>query len=256
MKLTAIGSLCVIVCLAVSPLAAQPAGAPSGILPVAGSTGGAFGSHFKTQLQMSNRTPDEASGWLVYRPAAKADALTNLRYELAPHATFAWEDVVAELGRTGLGSIDVVVDQGDLPMIVARAYDDQESGTTGATIDLRSPDEALQRGDRATLIVPANRDAFRFNIGVRALEAGAVIHLLVRSQSGIERHFAERVYEPQWFEQRGADDWSGTVLLPNESITIDVISGSAIVYGTTIDNRTNDSSIQTLERPRQRPVIQ
>jgi hypothetical protein len=243
-----------VLCLVALPAAADPAPGTAAILPVVGSTGGAHGSNFKTQLQMSNRTLDVANGWLRYRPAAKAAEVTQIRFELGAHATVAWDDVVAAFERTGLGSMDVVLETGEVPVIVARAYDDQESGTTGATIEPRRPEEALQRGERATLIVPPNREAFRYNIGVRTLETATVLRLTVRNQAGIERHVVQLAFEPQWFEQRAADQLTGTVLLPNESISIEVVSGSAIVYGTTVDNRTNDSSIQTLERPRLTPV--
>lgn len=243
-----------VLCLAAAPAFAQPAPDAAAILPVVGSTGGAHGANFKTQLQMSNRTPDVTSGWLRYRPAAKAAEVLELRFDLGAHATIAWDDVVAAFERTGLGSMDVVLDEGELPLIVARAYDDQEAGTTGATIEPRLPDQALQRGERATLIVPPDRGAFRYNIGVRTLDAGAALRLTVRSQAGIERHVAQLTFEPHWFEQRAADQVAGTVLLPNESISIEVLNGSVIVYGTTVDNRTNDSSIQTLERPRLIPV--
>jgi len=246
----AITALAVFLC-AGSLLAQAPADV-SAVLPVVGSTGGAFGSHFKTQLQMNNRSEERMTGMLVYHPqgaeAAAGDPV--MHYDLAPHATRAFEDVVADLGRTGLGTIDVVVETGELPTIVARAYDDQENGTTGATITMMTPDEALSAGESGSLIVPANREKFRFNVGVRTLSEGATIRVIVRSQSGIERLNSGEIALPaNWFVQRPGEAFAGTALLANESIGIEVIRGSVIVYGTTVDNKTNDSSIQIIERP-------
>lgn len=240
------------VCLFAEALLAQTPAGVSAVLPVVGSTGGAFGSHFKTQLQMNNRTEERMTGMLVYHAqgaeAAVGDPL--IHYDLAPHATRAFEDVVADFGRTGLGTIDVVVESGQLPTIVARAYDDQESGTTGATITLIAPDEALSVGESGSLIVPANLQKFRFNVGVRTLLEGATIRVIVRSQSGIARLTSEESVLPaNWFVQRPGNAFAGTTLLANESIGIEVLRGSVIVYGTTVDNKTNDSSIQIIERP-------
>lgn len=39
--------------------------------------------------------------------------------------TLSFADVVTDLGATGLGSLDVLVERGRTPVVVARAYDDQ-----------------------------------------------------------------------------------------------------------------------------------
>jgi hypothetical protein len=90
--------------LAALPLPAQvsPRG-PDAVIPVVASTGGLFGSFFKTELQMTNATEDRMAGWLYLRPH---DA--TRRYDLEPHTTISFADVVSELGASGAGSLDIL----------------------------------------------------------------------------------------------------------------------------------------------------
>jgi hypothetical protein len=218
-----------------------------GIVPVVGSTAGAFGSQFGTELQMANRTAMRMTGWIVVRPAGvhEAGEVRTVPYLLEPRGTLRFADVVGELELTGLASLEIRPLQGVLPTVVARAYDDQgEQGTSGATVPLIRVSAAPREGDRTVLIVPADLDQFRFNLGVRTLEEGAAVRFRVYGQSGFERHEAVRIWASEYFEQRPAHEMVGTPLLPNESIDIEILSGSAIFYGTTTDNRSNDPAVQ------------
>lgn len=216
---------------------------PDLIVPVVGSTPGQFGASFKTELQMTNATETPIEGWLVLQPTA-----TARRYELAPGATVSFADVVAEMGVSGLASLDVLVDRGGLPTIVARAYDDQPDGTTGVTVPAIRSTDILSRNDISALIVPRDLTRYRFNIGVRALGTGASIEIAVRTPTGAERHYKEYVFAANHFGQQPANTFIGTTLSANESIKVKITAGSAIVYATTVDNQTNDSSIQVLRK--------
>jgi hypothetical protein len=127
---------------------------PEAVVPVVGSTEGQANAHFKTELQLSNPAGNVAAGFLVLRPQGIA-----LRYELAPHATLAFEDVVAEIGATGLASLDVLVDRGSLPVVVARAYDDQPGGTTGLSVPLIAATTPAHSSRRATSPASASTSA-------------------------------------------------------------------------------------------------
>jgi hypothetical protein len=220
------------------------------IIPVVGSTTGAFGAKFRTELQMHNATNVRASGWLILRPQGSAVPTngTVLPYELAPRATLAFEDVLVPFGFTGLGSLDVLVDRGTLPVIVARAYDDQDGKTTGVTVPLVPFEEVLTRNDDTALIAPRDRSRYRFNIGARSLGDGATLELIVRNAAGAERHRLTMILGENEFLQQPGDTFAGIALDANDSIEVQIVNGTAIVYGTTVDNATNDSSFQLLRR--------
>lgn len=214
------------------------------VVPVVGSTRGASNANFKTELQLTNPGNRTMSGWLYLRPQR-----IFRHYELAPHVTVSFEDVVAEMGGSGLGSLDILVDEGGVPTIVARAYDDQIAGTTGVTVPAIAPAALLVPGDVRALIVPRDLGVrYRFNIGVRALDAGATLELTVYSASGTPRHTRVVDYLPHHFEQTAGSTFAGIALESNDSIAVRLASGGAIVYATTVDNSTNDSSIQVLRK--------
>jgi hypothetical protein len=230
--------------------------AERGIVPVVGSTAGAFGSQFRTELQMANRTAMRMTGWVVVRPAGAhtPEDVRTVPYLLEARTTLRFADVVAELGLAGLASLEIHPLQGVLPTVVARAYDDQgEEGTSGATIPLIRRSAAPGQGDRTLLIVPPDLDHYRFNVGVRTLEEGASVRFRVFGQSGIERQAVIRSWPSEYFEQRPASEMIGTALLANESVDVEILAGSAIFYGTTTDNRSNDPAVQV--GPVIRPLV-
>jgi hypothetical protein len=216
---------------------------PDAVVPVVGSIRGLAGSNFKTELQLTNPGGTRMEGWIVLQP----DVIAR-RYELAPRATLSFADVVSDLGTTGLLSLDIYADHGAVPTVVARAYDDQPDGTTGVTVPAVRTDEVLARNDVAALIVPRDLTLYRFNIGVRALDTGATIQFAVRDAAGNERHYFDLTLSANQFLQRAGDLLAGTPLRADDSIEVKIAAGSAIVYATTVDNRTNDSSIQVLRK--------
>ena len=216
---------------------------PDAVVVVVGSTQGQSGANFKTELQLTNHTETRMEGWLVLQPSIVAR-----RYDIAPRATVSFADVVGELGSSGLASLDLLVDRGVLPAIVARAYDDQPAGTTGVSVPVVRAAEVLSRNDVAALIVPRDLVRYRFNIGIRTLDTGASIQLTVRDAAGNERRYADFTFGANHFVQQPGDLLVGTALLADDSIQVKITAGSAIVYATTVDNRTNDSSIQVLRK--------
>jgi VCBS repeat-containing protein len=223
-----------------------PEGSLRGTVPVVGSAPGAFGSQFRTEMQINNPSALFATGWIVLRPAGFAAPDVARRYELAPRETLVIADVVAELGHEGLGSLDIVVDSGATPVVVARAFDDAPDGTRGVMLPLLGADEAIGRGGATALVIPADSEHFRFNIGVRAVEEGAILEMIVFDGSGNVGGQTGRIARaPHHFEQRAARQWFGLDALPAEGLVlVRVYAGSAFIYGTTTDNRTNDPSLQ------------
>ena len=78
--------------------------AVEGIVTVAGSTAGSFGSNFKTALHLFNPSAVASiSGRIVYRPAGTTTGVfASLPYSLGPQASKSWDDVVAAMGQSGL----------------------------------------------------------------------------------------------------------------------------------------------------------
>ena len=104
---------------------------------------------------------------------------------------------------------------------------------------------------RAFIITPADLTNFRMNIGVRSLDQGATLEVYAHNAAGalIVPSFTKPAYPPNYFEQPTLSQFlNGATPVPNSRITVSVRGGSAIVYASTTDNRTNDSSIRFAQR--------
>jgi hypothetical protein len=222
------------------------------VLAAAGSTPGNFGSFFRTGVQLSNPFTEAATGRFVYHRAGVAGSAADpsLTFTVAPGATVSYDDLVETMGQGGLGSLDVVVSSGaNVPEIVARVYNDAGAeGTTGFTEEAIDPSGSDTRilfaGSTSFLVAPPNNTSLRYNIGVRTLTSGASVTFRVHDASGAVINTVTKTYDPTFYEQQSATTLLGAAIPPNASIEVSVSSGSAIVYGATIDNVTNDPSVQ------------
>jgi len=222
------------------------------ILPVVGSTPGAGGTFFKTSVQLNNAGGTPIAGRITFHasgtPGSESDPA--LFYFLAPGQTQSFADLLPAMGRSGVGSADIEVTSGSAPVATVRVFNDAgPAGTTGFTEEMMREEEALAAGQNAVLLIPSDLAAFRFNIGVRTLDAGASMTLTVRDASGAIVATVPRSFPGTDHLQQAASEFLEGVTLPaGGSVTAAVESGGAIVYGATVDNRTGDPSLQ-LARP-------
>ena len=224
--------------------------AATGVLTVVGSAPGTSGSYFKTAVQLYNPASSAISGKIIFhvQGASGSDADPALAYSLPSHATVSYADLLPAMGiASGLGSADIVADgTSPLPSVLLRVFNDAGVlGTSGLTEEVVPPDAALHAGDSGVLFAPADIHAFRLNVGVRTLSAGASMNITVRDKDGVVVKTTAHTYGPTFFTQPSATSiLDGYTLAGGETITFDVTDGAAIMYGSTTDNTTNDPSVQ------------
>lgn len=224
------------------------------VLPVVGSVPGNFGSYFRTSLQLYNPKSTSISGRIVFHPAnASASAGDpTLAYSIAARKTLSFVDLLPAMSVvSGLGSADIVADvSSSLPVAIARVFSDGgTAGTTGFAEEAMSTEQALASGSGGVLLAPADVSKFRLNIGVRTLDSGAVVKITVRDRDGAVATTVTKTFAASFFTQSAASAMlDGFTLLGGETLTFDVTSGSAIFYGSTTDNTTNDPSVQIARR--------
>lgn len=217
------------------------------VVPVVGSTPGSLGSFFKTSFQLHNPRTATIGGRFIFHPQGRSgsggDPLFD--YFLGPGETIAVSDLLPAMGQSGLGSIDLLTAPGEAPESAIRIFNDAgEAGTTGMSEEPIRPGEALQAGTTGVLIAPISAERARFNIGIRTLGDGASLTITVRRSNGTVSHTLTRTYPADFFEQRTAADFLGIPPGPNDSIALRIDSGSAVLYGATTDNITQDPSLQ------------
>jgi hypothetical protein len=214
-----------------------------------GSLRGNAGSFFRTSLQLYNPRDTAVSGRIVFHRAGTAGSATDpsLAWSILPGRTLSFADVLPAMGLSGLGSADIVADATSaLPVALARVFNDAgAAGTNGLGQDALAPERALGAGRTGVLLAPDDAQRFRLNVGVRSLDAGAVMSIIVRDRDGAVVKNGARTYGPTFFEQvSSANMLDGYLLTGGETISFEMTSGSAFIYGATTDNTTNDPSVQ------------
>src|SRR6185436_18129362 len=104
--------------------------------------------------------------------------------------------------------------------------------------------------ESGSIVMPADVTNFRMNVGVRTFDAGATIEISASNAGGsLYVPGFTRSYPANYFEQPTlANFLNGAAPVANGFVTVRVTSGSAIVYASTTDNRTNDSSVRFVTR--------
>jgi hypothetical protein len=229
---------------------------PPRVIPVVGSVAGNFGSFFRTSVQLYNPQSSAISGRIVFHtqgtPGSGSDP--SLAYALGAGKTLAYTDLLPAMGVTsGLGTADLVADLGSsFPVTLVRVFNDGgAAGTTGLTEEAFQIADALQAGDKAVLVPPADASRLRLNIGVRSLDNGAEVTFVIRDANGSIVRTATKSFSPTFFQQTPAAQFLDYTFAGGESISIDVTSGSLFVYGSTTDNTSNDPSVQFARRVNQ-----
>ncbi len=221
------------------------------IIPVVASTPGGFGSFFKTAVQLHNPTDELIEGRLVYHPqripGSAADPV--LEYSILPGHTLKYDDLLPEMNQSGLGSLDIVPDVGPLPLSVVRIFNDAgDDGTTGMTELQVLPTEAIREGQEAALLTPIDPVAARFNIGVRTLSEGARMTVVMKDDEGQVLSSITKTYPATYFEQVSSGDFLSRQIGESETLVFILEEGSAIIYGSTTDNITQDPALQIAKR--------
>ncbi|HEX8152824.1 MAG TPA: hypothetical protein VF698_06860 [Thermoanaerobaculia bacterium] len=222
-----------------------------GVIPAAGSAPGGFGSFFRTEVTITNPSPYGMGVALVFHPAGRsadpADARRNTL--LVGNESRTYTDIVATMGQTGLGSIDVQT-TGYTPVITTRVYNDGgPAGTAGFTEDVITPYEAIKSGAYADFTIAADLTNYRVNMGIRTLgEATTFVVTVFDATGALVGTTAERTVAANYFEQIPLSAFLAGITPPAGGLArIHVTSGGpAVFYAATNDNRTNDGSLKML----------
>jgi hypothetical protein len=212
------------------------------VLPIVGSSSGAGGARFRTGLTL--RGEPSQRGRIVFHPAgrAAADDDPSIRYGFAESGTLTFDDVVAAIGQSGTGSLDIIPDDdavGRVPQITAYLYNDTPGGTFGTFVPPVFPFDYLHATSHS-LTIPDPR--FRTNIGFRMLADGT-FRVAVFNNAGRLMAFHDETYPAGWMQLSSAADLARTTLNPGDSVTLLFPEGAMIAFHTFTENRTNDATL-------------
>ena len=216
------------------------------VVPIAGSGPGANGGRFKTSLKLTATAVGER-GRVIFHPAGAVAGPNDpaVRYEFNDFEgqVLAFDDVVGSMGRSGVGSLDIVPAEGStsiVPSIEARLYNDTSSGTFGTMAPALLPFDFLQ-APTLTVAIPSSDAQFRVNVGLRTLTdtRGTA---LIYGTNGRLRDFRRLAWPADYTILAPMGQIIGTPVDAGETVSI-VFDGAAIPFYTRTENRTNDPEL-------------
>jgi CubicO group peptidase (beta-lactamase class C family) len=199
---------------------------------------GAHDSLWRTDTTLLNLSGAPATAELRFRGNESATAMVVL----ADGEQRLIEDVVATLGTTGSGSLEVFVDQ---PIMVgSRTYNVSDAGTFGQFLDGLPTPRLAHDGDTVWLPQLRQDPAFRTNIGlVNTGPVEAVVRVRLYDGDGQQLAAPQRTLAPHTRLQLNEpfETIAGRTDLDEAYATITVRSGDGInAYASVVDNATND----------------
>lgn len=223
------------------------------VIPVAGSTRGANNAQFKTSLRLGPPTSMN-SGKIIFHPAGRAgsDDDPSIPYRIERGETQQFDDIVAAIGQSGIGSIDITSDSsfglpemGVLP-VEARLFNEGAGGTYGTFEEAVLPPDAYRPIDW-NIFVPSAR--FRVNLGIRTITAAHVTFFHFAAGGPVTEKILDLPADYVFLD--AADHFFGVAVKPGDSIQISVSGDNviAIPFHTFTDNSTNDPAVFNPQSP-------
>ncbi len=219
------------------------------IIPVAGSATGANGSVFRTSAQLSNPGETEISGTIVFHPAGVEASLSDPRmaYRLAPYESQALPDVMATIGASGVGSLEIVPEIGATPPSAFRIA----NGESAFVVPAVEPGDIMTSGMHSAIKMPADTARFRTNVGIRTFGEGATIWVCMHEPDGSYIRGFTRYFAASSLVQVPVAELMGGEVTAGQMVMFTVNAGSAVVFASTIENAGTGMSLQIV-----RPVAE
>ena len=217
------------------------------VIPAAGAVQGAT-AFFRTSLQLFNPTGSTITGKLVFHPQGQQASASDpsLAFTLTTAQTLSYADVIASMGTSGLGSLDILTNGGAVPVATARVFSDGgSSGTSGFSEEGLRPETAMDSFQHGILLIPNDLTNFRMNIGVRTLDSGAKLNIYTyRADGSLAGNRTGVTYAANSFVQVPLSDFTGLASPPpGGSIFIgSTFPSRAFIYSSVVDNKTSDST--------------
>jgi hypothetical protein len=217
-----------------------PSAPPTAVIPAVVSAPGAYDAQFQTRMQLANPFAFPISGKIVVHPAGMpaSSGDPSVSYSLGAFQSTQIDTLIAEGG----GSADVLAAAGPAPAIVTTIVETESMNRL--QMPAVAPEDAISAGERATLLVPVDPTRERFNVGIRSLGSGANLTMRVYDANGTLVTSLTRAFPANYFQQFSFRELLGIDPAAGESLSIEVLAGAAIVYGSGVDNETGTMSLQ------------
>ncbi len=216
-------------------------------LPVVSHNPGLYGSEFRSDLGLLNNAMVPANVELELFIGARP--ITSTTY-VPPGSQSILQDIVAELGTSGSGALEVLSDQ---PLrVTSRTYTQTMSGTYGQDYISYTVDQGLTAGQSAVLPQLTENAAYRTNIGLTNTgPTPAQITVELHDGAGAVVGAYGVSLDPGEFRQatQPFKNVAHVGALQRGWARVSVTAGSGVLsYASVLDNATNDPTTIIMQR--------
>ena len=214
------------------------------VIPVAGSLEGANNSQWQSEITLHNvgSTPLVVS--LEYHD--KDGAAGTSQVTVPARGTVSLSDVVkTSFNKTGNGAILLDTDDAMLAKlaVTSRTFNVAAEGAEfGQDIPALAIGDASVSGDTVVLAGPADATTNRFNFGIYAVDATTIEWRLVRKDGTVSATKELSYSAGVQVQYSPGLSLFGATAQNNDVVYARVKSGSAFLYGSIVNNKTNDPS--------------
>ena len=231
--------------LTTAAVAALPlfASAATLIIPAAGTGAGANASRWQTELTLHNTSSRAIPVTLHFHDANGRSATATV--EVAARSTRSLDDVVKTSFNREQATGALVLEVGDADArrlaVASRTFNRSDAGDFGQDIPAVRSTDAAEAGDVAVLVGPSSASDTRFNFGLFAVTDATVRWELIRADGAVAAT-REQTYRAgtQLQYVNGVASFLGASAQDDDTLHATVNSGSAVFYGSAVDNRTGD----------------
>ena len=215
------------------------------VIPAAGAGAGANDSQWQSELTIHNVGLTSTDLTLSFYRTNGIDATHSIT--VAPRQTVILENIVQETFGIDTGSGAIVIEGDPFGLkklsVTSRTFNRSESGEFGQDIPAWTESSAAATGDTAVINGPVAASMARFNFGIFAPVDTDVEWMLVR-QSGTVAASVSESYDAgtQLQYNQGIPTFLGVENEDGDVVYARITEGRAFVYGSIIQNSTNDPS--------------
>lgn len=233
------------------------------IIPAVASAQGAFGSHFLSDVRLTNTSAQSTRYNVLFTPS-NSDATRNTRQasvDVPAGQTIALDDVLKSWFGAGTSALTGVLDirplstgatnilsKGRTSLGSSRTYNSTPNGTYGQFIPAIPFAQFAGQGQTLTMNELAESPQFRTNLGlVEASGQAATAHITAYGPSGNVLTAFDVFLQPGEQKQLNQVLRANNVTSDNARIDVKVTSatGKVMAYASVLDNRTNDPMLVT-----------
>ncbi|MDQ1446999.1 MAG: hypothetical protein QOI20_3463 [Acidimicrobiaceae bacterium] len=212
------------------------------VFPAVGSTPGAAGAYWQSDLTMHNpfREPMPVTLRLV-----AGDTRVDRRLTLAARQTFRWPDVVRTFfGTSGVGTLWIEHREGRAPVAVIKTWDSAHGGGASVEKPLSERDRATANSDGSELTIvgipEAGAEGRRVNVGVVNIGIiPATFRITARTRSGqiVGQAVESGIAEDEVWLVPNIEEALGVKLDERLTLRLTAIAGTGVGFATVVDAR-------------------